>query len=67
MPGPTAQRTPPTGYTLARTITIAVYNGPNGKPPGALLTDGTYVDWCSGADRVRAEVLNRLSPRVKTA
>jgi hypothetical protein len=56
------QTTPPTGYTLSRTITVAVYTKTGGVNPGALITDGTAIAWCSSPGIVRQELLNRLSP-----
>jgi len=58
---PTFRTTPPDGYSKDREITLEVYEK-QGRPPGALLTDGTYKIWCSSSDVARQEILNRLSP-----
>jgi hypothetical protein len=65
----TVNKTPPTGWTVDRTITIAIYKPPAGtvKAPQYLLTDGTYGCLHASADNVRQDVLQRLSPRVKYA
>jgi hypothetical protein len=58
----TAITTPPTGYTVSRSITVDVYSK-TGRPDMTLLTDGTYKMLHSTANNAAQDILQRLTPR----
>jgi hypothetical protein len=56
----TAPSTPPAGYTVSRSITVAVY-GKAGRPDVYLRTDGTDILLHRAPKNVSEDLLNRLT------